>query len=205
MNDMIFSKNWGLTINGNLDFGLEKSWKNHGTFFWDFCGNLGGCFTKVLRALQNVLSKFVYCKNLTFYENFKLKLCMCAHALGTRTKFQLEILTINEIFGIVYFREIILKSSRNVSETTPWCCITRTERLSPWQFGHCLMQNSFFCSIQQALVLIVTTLPCWPFCLLQWLYWFFSDLIELDIQCLDLMVGRSVNGLLPVCPKLPAI
>ena len=46
---------------------------------------------------------------------------MCAqnHALGTRTRFQLEILTINGIFGIVYFREIILKSSRNISDTTP--------------------------------------------------------------------------------------
>ena len=37
----------------------------------------------------------------------------------TRTKFRLEILTINVITGIVYFREIILESSRNVSETTP--------------------------------------------------------------------------------------
>ena len=46
---------------------------------------------------------------------------MCAQslALGTLTKFQLEILTINVISGIVYFREISLKSSRNVSETTP--------------------------------------------------------------------------------------
>ena len=26
-------------LSGNLDFGLEKSWKSHGTFFWDFCGN----------------------------------------------------------------------------------------------------------------------------------------------------------------------
>ena len=40
-------------------------------------------------------------------------------ALGTRTKFQLEIPTINVISSIVYFREIILESSRNVSETTP--------------------------------------------------------------------------------------
>ena len=57
-----------------------------------------------------------------FLKNFKLKLCTCAqsNALGTRTKFQLEILTINVITGIVYFREIILESSRNVSETTPW-------------------------------------------------------------------------------------
>ena len=46
---------------------------------------------------------------------------MCAQsmALGTRTKFQLEILTINVISGIVCFRKIILESSRNVSETTP--------------------------------------------------------------------------------------
>ena len=40
--------------------------------------------------------------------------------LWARTKFQLEIPTINVITGIVYFREIILESSRNVSETTPW-------------------------------------------------------------------------------------
>ena len=41
-------------------------------------------------------------------------------ALGTRRTFHLEILTINVIFGIVYFRGIILESYRNVSETTPW-------------------------------------------------------------------------------------
>ena len=46
---------------------------------------------------------------------------MCAHsiALGTRTKFQLEILTKNVISGIVYFHRIILDSPGNVSETTP--------------------------------------------------------------------------------------
>ena len=82
----------------------------------------GGCFTNVSRALQYNLSKFVYCRNRTSYENFKLKLCTCAqsHALGTRTRFQHEILTINVISGIVYFRKIILESSRNVSEITPW-------------------------------------------------------------------------------------
>ena len=35
--------------------------------------------------------------------------------------FRLEILIINVISGIVYFREIILESSQNVSETTPGC------------------------------------------------------------------------------------
>ena len=79
-------------------------------------------FTNVSWALQNILSKCVCCENRTSYEHFKLKLCSCAQsmALGTRTKFQLEFLTINVITGIVYFREIILESSRNVSETTPW-------------------------------------------------------------------------------------
>ena len=81
----------------------------------------GVCFTNVSRALQNILSKFVYYKNRTSYDNFKLKLCTCAqsHALGTRRKSQLEILSINVNYGIVYFREIILESSRNVSEKTP--------------------------------------------------------------------------------------
>ena len=77
------------------------------------------CFTNVSWALQDILSKYVYCINRTSYENFKLKFCTCA--LGTRTNFQLEILTINVISGIVNFREIILESSRNVGETTPRC------------------------------------------------------------------------------------
>ena len=93
----------------------------------------GGCFTNVSRALQKILSKFVYCTNSTGDENFKLKLCMCAQslALGTRTNFQIEILTINVISGVVYVRENILGSSRNVSETAPrhlqalWCQIHR--------------------------------------------------------------------------------
>ena len=82
----------------------------------------GGCFTKVSRALQDILSKFLYYRNRTFDENFKLKLCTWAqsYALGTHTKFQLKIFTINVITGIVYFHEIILESSRNDSETTPW-------------------------------------------------------------------------------------
>ena len=82
----------------------------------------GGCFTNILRALENILSKLMYCRNHISCENFKLKSCACAQsiALGIRTKFQLEILTRNVISCIVYFREIILESSRNVSETTPW-------------------------------------------------------------------------------------
>ena len=35
----------------------------------------GGCLTNVLQALQDILLKFVYCRNHTSYENFKMKLC----------------------------------------------------------------------------------------------------------------------------------
>ena len=38
---------------------------------------------------------------------------------GARTQYQLKIVTINGISGIVYIRDYILKSSRNVSKTTP--------------------------------------------------------------------------------------
>ena len=38
----------------------------------------GGCFTNVSLGLQNILSRFVYCRNRTAYVNFKLKLCTCA-------------------------------------------------------------------------------------------------------------------------------
>ena len=50
-----------------------------------------------------------------------MKLCMCAqsHALGTHTKFRLEILTLNLISSIVDFREIILEGSQDISETIP--------------------------------------------------------------------------------------
>ena len=76
---------------------------------------------------RSILSKIVYCRNRTFYENFKLKLCGYAQnqALGTPTKFQQEILTINMISGIVYSREIVLVSSRDVSETTPGISVYR--------------------------------------------------------------------------------
>ena len=110
-----------------------------GCEIWDqpFQG-LGGCFTYVSRALQNILSKFVYCRNSTCDENFKLKLCTCAqiHALGTRTKFQLETLIINVISGVVYFRKIILESWRNVSETTPWDSLISNMTLSKDRIWH---------------------------------------------------------------------
>ena len=71
----------------------------------------GDCFTNVSRDLQNSLSKFVYCRNHTSYENSKLKFCTCAQSKVSAWN--------SHIDGIIYFRDIILESSRNVSETTP--------------------------------------------------------------------------------------
>ena len=59
---------------------------------------------------------FVYWRLRTYYEYIKPKLCTCAQS---RAKFQFEIVSINVIPGIVYFRAIISESSRNVGETTP--------------------------------------------------------------------------------------
>ena len=59
-------------------------------------------------------------------------MCAKSHALGTPTKFQREILTINVISVIVYFHKIILESSRNISETPPGfqlSCTDKDERL----------------------------------------------------------------------------
>ena len=80
-----------------------------------------GCFTNVSRALQNNLAKIYNARNHIYGENFKLKLCACAQsmALGTRTKFQLEILIRSTTSAIHKFRNNILESSRNVSEITP--------------------------------------------------------------------------------------
>ena len=81
----------------------------------------GGCFTNASRALQRNLAKIYNARNHNYSENFKLKICTCAQskALGTHTKFQLEILIRSAISAIHKFRENMLESSRNVSETTP--------------------------------------------------------------------------------------
>ena len=86
------------------------AWRQAGTKPW--WSEPEGCFTNVSQALQN---------NLIYGENSKLKLCACAQsmALGTCTKFKLEILIRSTISAIHNFRENILGSSRNVSETTP--------------------------------------------------------------------------------------
>ena len=77
------------------------------------------------RELSNIISQKFTMSEITFtmiqIENFKPKLCMCIQrmALGTRTKFQHEIL-ISMISANHKFRENISDISQNVIETTPW-------------------------------------------------------------------------------------
>ena len=95
----------------------------------------GGCFTNVLRALQNSLAKIYNTRKHIFGENFKLKLCACAQsmALGTRTKFKFEILIRSMIPAIHNFRENILESSRNIIETTPWFLMSPGQKQNLYQ------------------------------------------------------------------------
>ena len=81
----------------------------------------GACFTNVLQTFQNNLAKIYNAINHISGQNFKLKLCtrVQSMALGTHTKFQLEIHIRSTIFAINRFRENILESLQNVSETTP--------------------------------------------------------------------------------------
>ena len=114
---------WGFCLKNTLSRAVIWPWsyKNH---LWQrLCleSEPGGCFTKVSRALQNNLAKIHNARNHISDDNFKLKLCTCAqsYALGSRTKFQLEILIKSTISVIREFRENILESWRNLSETTP--------------------------------------------------------------------------------------
>ena len=63
-----------------------------------------------------------------------MKLCTCAQsmALGTCTKFQLEILIRRKISVIHKFQENILESLRNVSETPP-------QHLGPNTYMYCVV------------------------------------------------------------------
>ena len=98
----------------------------------------GGCFTNDSRAPQNNLAKIYNARNYICYENSKLKRCTCVQSMawGTRTKFQLEILIRSAISAIHKFRENILESSPNVSETTPWIVLKIGANLMVSVFSH---------------------------------------------------------------------
>ena len=80
----------GLKFHRNMFPRIQLTISQHGIRWWLAADRVtthflnqwwpGGCFVKVSRALQDILSKFVYCRNRTSCENFKLKLCMCAQS-----------------------------------------------------------------------------------------------------------------------------
>ena len=86
----------------------------------------------VLAPVQRVVSPTFRELYKTFSRNLyiaeiALLMIISAEILNVcpkHAKFRLAILTINVITGIVNVHEIILESSRNVSETIPWSLVT---------------------------------------------------------------------------------
>ena len=74
----------------------------------------------MFRELSKIISRKYTILEITFMVRISGWNFVRVHALGTRTKFQLEILIRTTISVIHKFQENILESSRNVSETTPW-------------------------------------------------------------------------------------
>ena len=81
-----------------------------------------GVVSLTFRELSKIISRKYTIPEITFIVgiwswNF-------VHALGTCSKFQLQILIRTTVSAINKFQENILESLRNVSETTP-CCLTQ--------------------------------------------------------------------------------
>ena len=123
------------------------------------------CWWPLMSTIQVISIKFCelskiisrkYIKPKIYGENFKLKLCMFAqsHALGTHTKFQLEILIRNLISAIHKFQENVLESSQN-SETPPGALTlvktTTSTRVVQWNLynetGEVLLKTHNFCHL----------------------------------------------------------
>ena len=109
-------------------------------------------FINVSWVLQNNLAKTYIARNYIYAANVNLKLCPCAQimALGTRTKFQIEILIRSTISAIHKFRENILESSRNVSEKPCFLrfialCTTYLLGRRCFDFGRYLKYRIFIC------------------------------------------------------------
>ena len=90
---------------------------NSGKCNWSVTAALG----VVSRALQNNLAK-IYNASIHIYgENFKLKLCTCAQsmALGSRTKFLLEILSRGTFLQYTNFERIFQRARETMVKQPP--------------------------------------------------------------------------------------
>ena len=113
-----------------------------------------GCFTNFSRALQIISRKIYNASNDIYGENFKLKLCTCdrSRALGTRTKFQREML-------------IYTLWDRKRTQWATWGLI-RTKKDSFWvgrlKWSHCWSQMvSFWVAVRKLLPLGAKLVSFW--------------------------------------------
>ena len=83
--------------------------------------NNWGCFTNVSWALRNNLAKMHNIRNHIYDVNIKLKLWTCAQsmALGTRTKFKLEILIRSRILHYTNFEIIFWRTRKTFVKHLP--------------------------------------------------------------------------------------
>ena len=80
-----------------------------------------GWFQKRFASFQYILPKLVYCRNRASCENFKLK----GHALGTCTKFQLEIIIIN-VISLYIFARLFWRARKTFVKQPRAPCVARS-------------------------------------------------------------------------------
>ena len=114
----MFSVNIGVTFDWPTEI-----WANLGLSVFVHTGdtnmNWFGFGQGVVSLTFRELSKIISRKYTMPVITFMVRISRWNFERVPKAWLQLVILTINVITGIVYFREIILESSRNVSETTP--------------------------------------------------------------------------------------
>ena len=75
-------------------------------------------------------------------------MCVQSHAMGSRTGFRLGVLAMGVISGVLYFREIVLGSSRSVNEATPWRCTEKSLSSCRYKSGQWHVANlTLICSL----------------------------------------------------------
>ena len=102
----VFTRYYVLNATGH------STWNRHQTIL--------GVVSQTFRELSKIISRKCTAPEITFMVRISSwNFVRVPMALGTRTKFQLEILTRSTISTIYIFRDNCLESSRNVNETPP--------------------------------------------------------------------------------------
>ena len=111
---------------------------------------------------------------------------------GTRTEFQLEILTTSTISAIHTFRENIVESSRNVSETTKWSitCIFPFIKLLCGNVWHIFWNISNFVLLLICIILFI---------LIQYKIWNYMNKTLHILLCVLMCVSLQKSVLVFAC------